>query len=83
MPDTCRQAEPSTHIPAPTPGADAQDVTYLGHDGLTLRAWCLPPQNGAVIILSPGLGGAQKGMLREGAPEECEQRVVTFFDGAF
>lgn len=45
----------------------AQDVTYLSHDGLTLKAWYLPPQNGVVIILLPGLGGAREGMLREGA----------------
>lgn len=47
--------------------ADAQDITYSSHDGLTLRAWYLPPQNGAVIILLPGLGGARDGMVREGA----------------
>lgn len=47
--------------------AGAQDVTYLSHDGLTLKAWYLPPQNGVVIILLPGLGGAREGMLREGA----------------
>jgi dipeptidyl aminopeptidase/acylaminoacyl peptidase len=58
---------------------NAQDVTYLSHDGgdptgrgdsasrMTLRAWYLPPQNGAVIVLLPGLGGARDGMLREGA----------------
>jgi dipeptidyl aminopeptidase/acylaminoacyl peptidase len=43
--------------------ADAQDVTYLSHDGLTLRAWYLTPENGTVIILLPGLGGARDGML--------------------
>ncbi len=46
---------------------DVQEVTYPSHDGLTLRAWYLPPQNGAVVILLPGLGGARDGMLREGA----------------
>ena len=46
---------------------DTQDVTYPSHDGLTLRAWYLPPQNGAVIILLPGVGGGRDGMLREGA----------------
>lgn len=45
----------------------AQDVTYSGHDGLTLRAWYVPPRNGIVIILLPGLGGGRDGMLREGA----------------
>ena len=46
---------------------DAQDVTYSSHDGLTLRAWYLPPQNGAVVVLLPGLGGARDGMVQEGA----------------
>jgi dipeptidyl aminopeptidase/acylaminoacyl peptidase len=44
---------------------DTQDITYPSHDGLTLRAWYLPPQNNAVIILLPGLGGARDGMLQE------------------
>lgn len=44
-----------------------QDVSYLSHDGLTLRAWYLPPRNGVVIILLPGAGGAREGMLRQGA----------------
>ncbi len=53
--------------PADVGIAGAQDVTYPSHDGLTLRAWYLPPQNGVVIVLLPGLGGAREGMLREGA----------------
>ena len=48
-------------------GLTAQDVAYSSHDGLTLRAWYRPPQNGAVVILLPGLGGARDGMLQEGA----------------
>jgi dipeptidyl aminopeptidase/acylaminoacyl peptidase len=43
-----------------------QDVIYPSHDGVNLRAWYLPPQNGVVIILLPGLGGGRDGMLREG-----------------
>lgn len=45
----------------------ARDVTYATHDGLTLRAWYLPPENGVVIILLPGLGGGRDGMLNEAA----------------
>ena len=45
----------------------AQDITYTSHDGMTLRAWYLPPQNSIVIVLLPGLGGGRDGMLREGA----------------
>ncbi|MEE8306370.1 MAG: alpha/beta fold hydrolase [Gammaproteobacteria bacterium] len=46
---------------------DALDVTYLSHDGLTLEAWYLAPENGTVIVLLPGLGAAREGMLREAA----------------
>jgi pimeloyl-ACP methyl ester carboxylesterase len=53
--------------PADVGVEDAQDATYSSHDGLTLRAWYLPPQNGAVVILLPGLGGARDGMVQEGA----------------
>jgi dipeptidyl aminopeptidase/acylaminoacyl peptidase len=52
--------------PADVDIADTQDVAYASHDGMTLRAWYLPPQNGIVIILLPGLGGGRDGMLREG-----------------
>jgi dipeptidyl aminopeptidase/acylaminoacyl peptidase len=45
----------------------AQDAAYPTHDGMILRAWYLPPQNGVVVILLPGLGGGRDGMLREGA----------------
>lgn len=45
----------------------AEDVTYFSHDGLTLRAWYLAPQDGVVVILLPGLAGGRDGMLREGA----------------
>ncbi len=45
----------------------AQDIAYPSHDEMTLQAWYLPPQNGVVIILLPGLGGGRDGMLREGA----------------
>jgi dipeptidyl aminopeptidase/acylaminoacyl peptidase len=43
----------------------AQAVTYTSHDGLPLQAWYASPQNGAVVILLPGWGGARDGMLLE------------------
>ncbi len=46
---------------------NAEHITYWSHDGLRLGAWYVPPQNGALIILLPGLGGAREGMLSEGA----------------
>jgi pimeloyl-ACP methyl ester carboxylesterase len=45
----------------------AQDVAYRAADGLILQAWYVPPQNGAVVVLLPGLGGGRDGLLREGA----------------
>jgi dipeptidyl aminopeptidase/acylaminoacyl peptidase len=47
--------------------ANARDVTYRSHDGLRLRAWYVPPRNGALVILLPGVGAAREGMLDEGA----------------
>lgn len=55
------------HTPLDVGITGARDVTYPSHDGLPLRAWYLPPQNGVVIVLLPGLGGGRDGMLREGA----------------
>jgi len=60
----CREMDAT---PADVGIAGVQDVDYLSHDGLTLRAWYLPPRNGVVVILLPGVGGARDGMLREGA----------------
>jgi hypothetical protein len=45
----------------------ARDITYASHDGLALRGWYLPPQNGVAIVLLPGAGGGRDGMLREAA----------------
>jgi len=44
-----------------------REIQYTSHDGLTLRTWYRAPQNGIVIIVLPGLGGARDGMLREGS----------------
>jgi dipeptidyl aminopeptidase/acylaminoacyl peptidase len=57
--------------PADVGIAGARDVTYLSHDGLPLRAWYLPPQNGMAVVLLPGAGGARDGMLQEGAILAC------------
>jgi dipeptidyl aminopeptidase/acylaminoacyl peptidase len=43
----------------------AQAIIYTSHDGLPLQAWYASPQNGAVVILLPGWGGARDGMLLE------------------
>ena len=37
------------NIPASVGIGDVQDVTYLSHDGLALRAWYLPPQHGPAL----------------------------------
>jgi dipeptidyl aminopeptidase/acylaminoacyl peptidase len=46
---------------------NAQDIAYPAADELTLQAWYVPPQNGAVVILLPGLQGGRDGLLREAA----------------
>ena len=47
--------------------AHFEDVTFQTPDGVTARGWYIPPSNGAVIILVPGLGGARDGMLDDAA----------------
>jgi len=49
---------PRRRIPAQTPadrGLDYRDVSFVTSDGLTLRGWYLPSQNGAAIIVGHGL----------------------------
>jgi fermentation-respiration switch protein FrsA (DUF1100 family) len=51
---------PPRRLPAETPasrGLDYRDVAFRATDGLTLRGWYLPSQNGAAIIVGHGIGG--------------------------
>lgn len=50
---------PRRHLPAETPadrGLDYRDVTFTAADGVTLRGWYLPSENGAAIIVGHGIG---------------------------
>ncbi len=40
-------------------GFTYQDVTLRTSDGVTLTAWYIPPQNGAVILIAHGFGSAR------------------------
>ena len=71
-------AYPGCRGPHRTPAAldllDYQEVTFVPYglatgtpDGLRLSAWWLPSQNGAAVILLPGIGQARDGMLDQGA----------------
>lgn len=44
-----------------------EDVTFQTPDGVTAQGWYVPPGNGAVIILVPGLGGERDGMFGDAA----------------
>ncbi len=51
---------PPRRSPAETPadrGLDYHDVAFRATDGLTLRGWYLPSQNGAAVIVGHGIGG--------------------------
>jgi alpha-beta hydrolase superfamily lysophospholipase len=51
---------PRRHLPAETPadrGLDYRNVAFRATDGLTLRGWYLPSQNGAAVIVGHGIGG--------------------------
>ncbi len=40
-----------------------EDITVQTDDGLALRGWYIPPQNGAVILLFPGYGGDRRSVM--------------------
>jgi fermentation-respiration switch protein FrsA (DUF1100 family) len=51
---------PRRHLPAETPaerGLDYQEVIFSASEGLALRGWYLPSQNGAAVIVGHGIGG--------------------------
>jgi uncharacterized protein len=50
-----------TNVPA-----GYQDVTLRTEDGVELKAWYRPPENGAVILLLHGAGGSRSSMLPYG-----------------
>ena len=58
---------PASRTPADIGLARFEDVTFQTPDGVTARGWYIPPSNGAVIMLVPGLGGARDGMLGDAA----------------
>lgn len=45
-------------------GADFEKISFRTADGLTLRGWYIPPQNGAVIILLHPYYGDRMGVMR-------------------
>lgn len=58
--------KPCCDTPA-TYGLEYRDVSLETEDGLTLRGWYVPSQNGAAIIMLHGHGGNRTGMLAPGA----------------
>jgi dipeptidyl aminopeptidase/acylaminoacyl peptidase len=58
---------PASQTPADIGLARFEDATFQTPDGVTARGWYIPPSNGAVIMLVPGLGGARDGMLGDAA----------------
>jgi fermentation-respiration switch protein FrsA (DUF1100 family) len=50
---------PRRHLPTETPadrGLAYQDVAFAASDGVTLRGWYLPSENGAAVIVGHGIG---------------------------
>jgi dipeptidyl aminopeptidase/acylaminoacyl peptidase len=53
---------PRRHLAGETPaewGLDYREVAFTTADGLTLRGWYLPSQNGAAVLVGHGIGGAR------------------------
>jgi len=57
----------ASHTPADIGITRFEDVTFQTPDGVTAHGWYVPPSNGAVIALVPGLGGARDGMFGDAA----------------
>jgi uncharacterized protein len=53
---------PASSSPEAVGITDYQDVSFPSADGLTLRGWYIPTQNGAVVIFVHGLG-SNRGMF--------------------
>jgi fermentation-respiration switch protein FrsA (DUF1100 family) len=48
------------HVPQARLGAAYENVTFTARDGVTLRGWYIPSQNGAAVIVAPGRTGSQR-----------------------
>jgi hypothetical protein len=48
------------YVPTPALGAPHEDVAFTTGDGLRLKGWYVPSENGATVIVFPGRRGPQK-----------------------
>jgi uncharacterized protein len=48
------------YVPTPQLGAPHEDVAFTTSDGLRLKGWYVPSENGAAVIVFPGRRGPQK-----------------------
>jgi dienelactone hydrolase len=48
------------YVPTPELGAPHEDVAFSTSDGLRLKGWYVPSENGATVIVFPGRRGPQK-----------------------
>jgi uncharacterized protein len=48
------------YVPTPQLGAPHEDVAFTTSDGLRLKGWYVPSENGATVIVFPGRRGPQK-----------------------
>jgi pimeloyl-ACP methyl ester carboxylesterase len=53
--------KPRAALGHPDLGAPYTEVAFPSSDGLTIRAWYVPPRNGAVVVLLHGSGGDRSG----------------------
>jgi fermentation-respiration switch protein FrsA (DUF1100 family) len=55
-------APSEVEVPPDLPFA-VEEISFPGGDGLTMRGWYVPPQNGATVILLHGYGGNRASMI--------------------
>jgi dienelactone hydrolase len=62
--------EPPGPLGSATPakyGLAYHDVAFRTADGVRLSAWCIPPRNGAAVVLLPGAGSTRDTLLAQAA----------------
>lgn len=71
---------PFTHFPAGVGISHYEDVQFTTSDGLKLKGWYIPPQNGKVIIFLHGLGSDRQELLDEAGLTVAKGYGALLFD---
>ena len=71
---------PITRFPAAVGISHYEDVQFTTSDGLKLKGWYIPPQNGKIVIFVHGLGSNRSELLDEAALTVAKGYGALLFD---